>query len=215
MGSAGEDFLRSVLGSDYGSNSGDDVGEPPAAPAPSGSEGSADQAAAEEVDSGDSDYLETLHQKIEDVQETQNSWFGDAFDGFFNDMHLFDEQTKQPAGDTGGGAGGYTFDPDTMAYLINEFEGLSEEVRDNSMRMNILGQWMWPPTGDDAAAKQVRSTIDSLTAAAEHSAKLSGYSQKFRDSLHKANGTYVDQDGSVSDLFKGSDGEGGSGALFA
>jgi hypothetical protein len=126
-----------------------------------------------------------------------------------------EERQKRERGESGSGGhfsviprsgtampGGYTFDAETIAAKIREFEALKEQIERLGRDLQNAGNAATPPSFDQPAVAQAEAAKTSIgTKAVEHNMALQQYAQSLLDGLHKANGTYVTRDEDTAGLF--------------
>jgi hypothetical protein len=169
MGTAGDDFLRGLLGGN----------QPLTATAtkPTASERKAQ--ANTEIDEEARKAREAEHERVQD-----GPWnpFGTGHTTVVNN-----------------GGGGYAFDPEVIATKITQWEQLLDDLRADGRELRSAAGAVRPPSGDQPAHEQVEATTHSINAAWAHNLRMQQYAQAYIDALQKANGTYVQRDEEVAE----------------
>ena len=120
-------------------------------------------------------------------------------------------------GVTGGGSGapgpgGYKFDAETIAKKITEWQQVLSDLEKDGSNLRNAAQAIEPPSGDEPATEQANATRVSINAAADHNLDMQQYALAYILALQKANGTYVQQDESVTSSLNGD--TSGTGTLY-
>jgi ElaB/YqjD/DUF883 family membrane-anchored ribosome-binding protein len=169
MGTAGDDFLRGLLGGN----------QPLTATAtkPTATERSAQ--ANTEIDEEARKAREAEHERVQD-----GPWnpFGTGHTTVVNN-----------------GGGGYAFDPEVIAQKITQWEQLLHDLREDGRELDDAVNAVKPPSADQPAGEQAEATRQSIIAAIEHNVRMRKYARAYIDGLRKANGTYVQHDEEVAE----------------
>ncbi|GAB3489726.1 hypothetical protein [Amycolatopsis cihanbeyliensis] len=114
--------------------------------------------------------------------------------------------------------GGYSFDAETIATKIREFEDLRDRIADKYDELLSAAQDCTPPSHDSPATSQAAATRASILKAAKHNRQMAEYAHAYVIALRKANGTYVEKEEDTAGVLKGSGDDGGlppgTGTLF-
>lgn len=95
---------------------------------------------------------------------------------------------------TPGSGGGYQFDPETIAKRITDWEQVIDGIKADEIQLRVAQTNVVPPSGDTPASANAKATFNSIQAAIDHNMSMRQYAQSWLDALHKANGTYVEND---------------------
>ncbi len=114
--------------------------------------------------------------------------------------------------------GGYSFDAETIATKIREFEDLRDRIAEKYNELILAAEGCVPPSHDSPGTSQAKATRESIIEAAKHNRSMRDYAQAYVDALRKANGTYVEKEEDTAGVFKDGGGDGGlppgTGTLF-
>jgi hypothetical protein len=206
MATAGDDFLRNMLGDSENtpltmSNTTTGGSGQPTPPPPVPAAQRDDQAQAD-IDA------ETRRIRDQEMQRVEN-----GPPSFWESISPVDPSQAGSGGGGASGPGGYKFDAETIAAKITSWEQVRDAIRDDETKLRQAAQYATPPSGDQPAAQQVDATRNSINACADHNLKMQQYAQAYIDQLRKANGTYVQHEESASDSFNG--GTSGTGSLYS
>ena len=203
MATAGDDFLRKMLGNSentpltMSTTTTGGSGQPTAPPTvPASQRG--DQAQAD-IDA------ETRRVRDQEMQRVEN-----GPPSFWQSISPFGP--SQAGGGGASGPGGYKFDAETIAAKITQWEQVRDAIRDDGNNLQRAALAVTPPSGDQPAQQQADATRKSINACADHNVKMQQYAQTYIDQLRKANGTYVQHEESASSGLNG--GTSGTGSLY-
>jgi hypothetical protein len=194
MATAGDDFLRNMLGNSentpltMSNTTTAGSGQPTPPPTvPASQRGDQVQA---DIDA------ETRRVRDQEMQRVEN-----GPPSFWQSISPVDP--NQAGGSGASGPGGYKFDAATIAAKIKDWEQVHDDIAKDGVNLYNAIQALKPPSPDQPAFEQTQATRLSISAAAEHNAKMQQYAQAYIDSLRKANGTYVQHDKTISDGLNG------------
>ncbi|GAB3494072.1 hypothetical protein [Amycolatopsis cihanbeyliensis] len=176
MASAGDEYLRSVLG-------GEDAGQVNVTGG-----GSTPGAAPEARHDIEDEIAEERADAQERLEEHREGGGGSWLDGI-----------NRVAASVGGG---YLFDEETIAAKIREFENLRDQITEKYDELRQAAAACTPPSPDAPAVNQAKAAQESINKAAEHNKAMAEYAQSYIDALRKANGTYVEKEEDTAEVFK-------------
>ncbi|GAA1971496.1 hypothetical protein [Amycolatopsis minnesotensis] len=183
MATAGEDFLRGILGPAERA-----VGTNTAAPGARSSQVPGEQRHSE---------AETEVEKA--VEEARNEEMSRVADGGTVSL----QSVFGTGGPSGAQGGGYHFAPEVTAKKIIEWEQIRDAINEDRWKLQNNAESLLPPSSDQPAADQVRAAKQSILAAVDHNGKMVEYAQAYIDALRKSNGTYIaHEETTISDLHK-------------
>jgi hypothetical protein len=205
MATAGDDFLRNMLGNSentpltMSNTTTGGSGQPTPPPSvPASQRG--DQAQAD-IDA------ETRRVRDQEMQRVEN-----GPPSIWESISPFGP-SQAGSGGGGSGPGGYKFDAETIAAKIKEWEQIHDAIAKDGNNLRRAAQAVAPPSGDQPAQQQADATENSISACVVHNVKMQQYAQTYIDQLRKANGTYVQHEESASDGLNG--GASGTGSLYS
>ncbi|QWF81800.1 hypothetical protein [Amycolatopsis sp. CA-230715] len=186
MATAGEDFLRGILGPGDSERA---VGTHTAAPATRPPQEPGEQRHSQ---------AETEVEKA--AEEARNDEMSRvATDGTVTLESVFGTRGTPPNG-------GYHFDPEVTAKKITEWEQIRDAIEEDRWKLQNNAEALLPPSADQPASEQVRAAKQSILAAVDHNKKMLEYAQAYIDALRKSNGTYVaHEETTIKDLHKTAD----------
>lgn len=173
MATAGEDYLRGILGPEDGERA---VGTNTAAPATRPPQAPGEQRHSE---------AETEVEKA--AEEARKEEMSRVADGGTVSL-------ESVLGTSGSQSGGYHFDPEITAKKITEWEQVRDAISVDMQNLRAAATTILPPSDDQPANNQVEATRTSINAAIEHNGKMYTYAQAYIDALRRSNGTYVEHE---------------------
>lgn len=171
MGTAGDDFLRGLLGGN----------QPLTATATKPTVSERKAQASTEIDE---EARKARDAERERVQDGPWNPFGTGHTTVVNN-----------------GGGGYAFDPEVIAQKITQWEQLLDDLRVDGRELEAAAAAVRRPSDDQPAFEQADATKLSIDAAVDHNVRMQQYAKAYIDALRKANGTYVQHDEEVAEGF--------------
>ncbi|MDT7727240.1 MAG: hypothetical protein QOI21_3816 [Actinomycetota bacterium] len=186
MGTAGDDFLRGMLGTrEEATNLVSRAGDaPPPVTRPSERNSRAD----EEINRATREAEEAERQRRENGPPDER----------FGSLGV-DKSLLGGGGGSGGPKGGYEFDEDTIVAKLGEWKQLRSDIESDNGHLKQAGQVLNPPSDDQPAREQAEATLTSISAAILHNTEMLKYADNYILQLEAALKAYRTRELAVTD----------------